>query len=64
MTQLKKTRHKVILPTAFSDGSLIADLSLAELVEKKAIWEQVIASHGRQQLELRAINASIRAKAK
>jgi hypothetical protein len=64
MTQpVKKTRKVTELPTAFGDGTVIADLSLAELVEKKAIWEEAIASHGKQQLELRAIRAAIRSKA-
>jgi hypothetical protein len=65
MTQTTaKKRTRAELPTTLSDGDVIADLSLSELVEKKAVWEAAIASHGCQQLELRAINAAIRAKAK
>ena len=59
----KKKRTVVELPTHFSDGTAIAHLSLAELVEKKAAWEKVIEGHDKQKLELRAIQSVIRQKA-
>jgi hypothetical protein len=51
------------MSTRLPNGEIIAELPLAALVEKKAEWEQIVASHLRQELELRAIRAAISAKA-
>jgi hypothetical protein len=58
----KKPRTVTILPTALSDGSVIADLTFEELVEKRATWENKVADHETEELELRAIRAQIRKK--
>lgn len=64
--QQEKKRNVTVLPTSIEENgahTLIESLSLAELVEKKAVWETIVAGHQRQELELRAIRAAIRAKA-
>jgi hypothetical protein len=60
--QEKRTRNITPLPTALSDGSVVADLTFDELVEKRAIWETKVACHEMEELELRAIRAQIRKK--
>jgi hypothetical protein len=63
-THTKKTRNKTVLPITFADGEVIADLPIQELVTRKGVWEENVASHEQTKLELRAINAAIRAKAR
>ena len=59
-----KARTRIELPTRLSNGEVIADLPLAALVEKKELWEKAIAERHLLELELKSINAAIRAKAK
>jgi hypothetical protein len=61
--QAKKKRTITQLPTTLSDGSVIADLTFDELVEKRATWEKAVADHEQEELELRAIRGAIRRKA-
>lgn len=61
-------RKKVELPTTITDvmgiALSISDLSLAELVERKARLEDQLSAVEERKLELRAINAAIRSKAR
>jgi hypothetical protein len=56
-------RNITVLPTSIEENgahTLLESLSLSELVQKKTEWENIVASHHRQELELRAIRAQIR----
>jgi hypothetical protein len=60
-------RKTVELPTSIDDGGghvILEGLSLAELAEYQEKWKNRLAAVPRTELELKAINAAIRAKAK
>ena len=64
---LKKVRNKTVLPDALvidGEDALLEDLSLPELVDYKFAWENKLADMPRLALELKAIHAEIRRKAK
>jgi hypothetical protein len=66
-TQQKKPRQQVELPTSIDDGAghvILSGLSLAELADWQKSWKQKMADVPRIELELRAINAAIRSKAR
>lgn len=58
-----KTRQRTELPATLSDGTVLADLTIPQLLDKRAAWESDIALQEQRQLELRAIRAEIRRKA-
>ena len=63
----KKKRKSVDLPTSIDDGNghvILEGLSINELAGYQDKWKSRLADVPRIELELKAINASIRAKAK
>ena len=60
MTHLKAARKRTELPDTLSDGTVIADQSIPQLLELRTKWEAEIALQEQRQIELRAIRAQIR----
>jgi hypothetical protein len=55
--------QRVELPAALSDGTILADISIPELLERRDALETELSKHDQRQLELRAVRAEIRRKA-
>jgi hypothetical protein len=66
-TPARKPRLKIELPTSIDKGEghvLLEAMTLVELVEEKTSYEKQLANIGKTKLELRAINAEIRKRAR
>jgi hypothetical protein len=59
----KKPRQRTELPTELSDGTVIADKSIEDLIAMRDDHQKLLADVPRIELELRAIRAEIRRKA-
>jgi hypothetical protein len=62
-TTTKKPRTKTELPTTLSDGTVLADQAIEQLIELRDGHQKLLADVPRIELELRAIRNSIRRKA-
>lgn len=62
--QEKKKRKHTELPAILVNGDVVAEMSLQALIDRKGLLDDVIALHQRQELDLRAVNAEIRKRAR